>query len=1332
MCSQLIMSQTWALIRRYCIILIRSPIWSLIRILVVPGLVLGLCGYLLISMAESEYKGSISFPILVQPILLFVTFGHAYSFNTTLIQDKASNMKSLMISMGLSRTSYYLAYSICMLICILPLSLTVAIFAIKYVYLETQASNFNIILLFILFSLQITALVFAVSSFISSTSFTAVMGLILLIEGSVFHLVMVLSQRFPNWQAFIVFASSLTPYQSIRVFSSSYTLCKNCDKIQIQTGKETQISQPTHYILLAQLFWTVAFLAFSRWFDEVCPWQKDSAVQGPCFCLNCFPSYQNSDETQQDSRQTSRFFEQRTQNPEEGISLYHLKKSFNGVAVVNDLSFKIYRGETTLLLGHNGAGKTTLMSMILGKLRPDTGFVRTRKHEDGLCIGYCPQTSVLDENLTVMQHVELFHDMKTPFGADRRANINTTLDDVSLVVHANKLPSELSGGMKRKLSLAMAFVGNSSILILDEPSSGLDPDSRVYVWNAIRRYRTNRTVLLSTQHMEEADYLGDRIAIMSGGRIVCCGSSLFLNQVFGAGYKLRIECLARDKSAALSLIKYHYKKARMYSEESSGEREPQSTTGNSSIDFVVELVDERSSDTESKLISLLKDLERLTANPVRSFGLKSSSIEDVMLNTSEYFKQQVDDKQSSQLTLETVQDSIQKLTNPRRLQQSVSKQERHKMQLVSLIVKNLRSYRTNWLSTIIYRLILPILSTYWTVNSLNSNLKSLSDPAPSLDNVFCFMYFIYIPVMERASKFKIMQLTSNTNYVVYWISHLVTDIMVILIAAVSYNIFIAVYFTGEFAISAVNFHLLVTTGLVLFGLTTAIFCYFLSMLFDSAQSGLSAILFLNAASYITWQFIILLKLTVGTKVNVNWLSPTMTYLFTSLSPIDAYSAIQGALVSECYVKTSLGCKQTISTSSQTFAQTVWYGFAAMIFQIFLYGFSLYIVESKILDMGYYWRQIPYLWRSKPKVIPVKITDEDVMQESRKASALIQQGVAPNISLVASDVSKSYISGVRVVEGLSLTVNRGECFGLLGVNGAGKSTTFSVLSSEFRPDSGSVIAQGVQLDQDVTLYRQKISYDPQVNPSLSLSVYESLHLMAVLRDVEQSTIPSLITSLLKLLDMESHIWKKAADLSGGTLRKLALGMALLGNPNLLLLDEPTAGIDPVARHGIWTLLRSVRKQNNSIVISSHAMEECEAICDRISIMAQGRLRCVGTFLHLRQKFAQGCTIRVQFKENINLAQSGRGTGSPSTLIAALKQQLGQKFGPSIRLVDSNINSATFNVNDKNIKRSKLFQEMRAFRQKNPSSSYIINDSSLEDIFIKLAREQQELEDRARAR
>lgn len=1306
---ELIMGQTMALVRRYFIRLKRVPIKTLFRFIIIPGLIIGVFGYILIQLSDQPYRGTV---ISVSGVVFSLTSIHIYSFCTKLVNDKSTKFKSLMISMGLSKISYYLSYVICMLICLLPLTIIAAVFCINYVYIDTQASSISILLIFILFTLQSIAMVFSITSFITSSSFTPIVFVLLFTESLVDQLAIYLCRKSSNWAHYILFTFSFTPYESLRLFSSSYGICKNCDSIETKDGSH----QPTWLILLAQLYWTIALFAFSFWFDEVNPCQQDPASQGPCFCLRCSPSNDISDEQSQDMSQVSRFFEKRANNPEEGISIYHLKKSFKNKPAVNDLTIKIYKGETTLLLGHNGAGKTTLMNMILGRLKPDSGYVRTRKHlasSHGLCVGYCPQTSILDEKLSVLQHIELFQDIKSPYDPNRDTNIRTVIQDVSLMPEAHKVPSQLSGGMKRKLSLGMAFIGQSSVLILDEPSSGLDPDSRVFVWNAIRRYRLDRTVLLSTQHMEEADYLGDRIAIMSDGQIVCCGSSLFLNQIFGVGYKLRIECLTSDKQNVLDFVKRHFEQARLATGESFPDDDLDRKC-DACISLVTELNAKKSDDSELKLINLLHDLEN---NPdtsyVKSFGLRSSSIEDVMLNTSEFFKQQVDDKDSTQVTLTTMSDNIEALISPRRCSAQIDQFQRQRRHLLSMLRKNLHTYRINWISTIFYRLFVPISVGHNIVSSLNQGHST------SIDHLFAFVHFVYYPAREKMSKFKIMQLTSNTNFITYWLAHLVIDILTILIAVISMNIFMVIHLQQQILVSKLAFYTLSSLAMMMFGLATAFFCYLFSCVLTDKGSIITYIIVALGVGFAIVQLLSWIQIALAQKVDIEWLSKSVRYIVFALIPTDAYTAIQNGFRDQCYINGRMDPCETA-----TYSGYVWSGFVALIFQIALYGSLLYWVELKSVDLNYYLRRLNCFIRPVAPSLTL-IDDDDVKQESEKASRAILQEPNPSISLVASNLSKSHVKGKKAIDGLSFTVNSGECFGLLGVNGAGKTTSFSMLSSEYRPDSGRIRAQGYCVDYDITAYRHKISFDPQSNPKISSRVYDALYLMAELRDIEQTSIPASISSLVRVLDMEKHLWKRASELSGGTMRKLTLGMALIGNPSLLLLDEPTAGIDPVARHGIWTLLRAIRKQNVSIVISSHAMEECEAICDRISILSRGRLRCIGSFLHLRHKFAQGYTIRVQFPDDAENQVEGStsGTIQLSPIVQALKQHLESRIGQAVTLVDTNINGATFNINDKNIRRSKLFEVMRSFKKIHPSSSYIINDTSLEDIFIKLAREHQ---------
>ena len=198
------------------------------------------------------------------------------------------------------------------------------------------------------------------------------------------------------------------------------------------------------------------------------------------------------------------------------------------------------------------AGKTTTISMLTGALSPTEGTaticgndIRTDLPKIRGNIGICLQHDCLFPKLTVREHVQFFSRVKGVYGkmsyADAEAGIDQTIRDVALEEKSNTFSMNLSGGMKRKLSLAMAFCGGSKVVFLDEPTSGMDPFSRRFSWNVIRQYRQGRCIVLTTHFMDEADILGDRIAIMAEGQLRCCGSSLFLKKTYGVGYQLTIE-----------------------------------------------------------------------------------------------------------------------------------------------------------------------------------------------------------------------------------------------------------------------------------------------------------------------------------------------------------------------------------------------------------------------------------------------------------------------------------------------------------------------------------------------------------------------------------------------------------------------------------------------------------------------------------------------------------------------------------------------------------------------------------------------------------------------
>jgi ABC-2 type transport system ATP-binding protein len=223
----------------------------------------------------------------------------------------------------------------------------------------------------------------------------------------------------------------------------------------------------------------------------------------------------------------------------------NLCKTFNGFVAVDNLSIEIEKGEIFGLLGPNGAGKTTSIKMITGLLKPDSGGViingKTAESEKSrLNVGLCPQELVLWNNLTCLEQLVFIAAMyNIPYSiALRRAN--EFLDKLGLTEKRRKLVKTLSGGMQRRMNLLMALMHDPEILVLDEPESGLDPQSRVVVRDFISSLSKTKTIIFTTHNMDEADRLCDRIAIMDHGRILVTDSPENLKRQIGKGDKLEI------------------------------------------------------------------------------------------------------------------------------------------------------------------------------------------------------------------------------------------------------------------------------------------------------------------------------------------------------------------------------------------------------------------------------------------------------------------------------------------------------------------------------------------------------------------------------------------------------------------------------------------------------------------------------------------------------------------------------------------------------------------------------------------------------------------------
>jgi ABC-2 type transport system ATP-binding protein len=210
------------------------------------------------------------------------------------------------------------------------------------------------------------------------------------------------------------------------------------------------------------------------------------------------------------------------------------------------------------------------------------------------------------------------------------------------------------------------------------------------------------------------------------------------------------------------------------------------------------------------------------------------------------------------------------------------------------------------------------------------------------------------------------------------------------------------------------------------------------------------------------------------------------------------------------------------------------------------------------------------------------------------------------ALRVRDLRKTY-KDVVAVDGLSLEVISGECFGLLGPNGAGKTTTIEICEGLTQPDSGDVEVLGMRWASDANALRQRLGIQLQETQlTEKLTVTEMLQLFRSF--FERGPSPDAVIGLVQLEEKRNA---RVGGLSGGQKQRLALACALIGDPDLLFLDEPTTGLDPQARRQMWDLVERLKQAGRTIVLTTHYMEEAERLCDRVAIVDHGKMIALGT-------------------------------------------------------------------------------------------------------------------------
>lgn len=295
----------------------------------------------------------------------------------------------------------------------------------------------------------------------------------------------------------------------------------------------------------------------------------------------------------------------------------------------------------------------------------------------------------------------------------------------------------------------------------------------------------------------------------------------------------------------------------------------------------------------------------------------------------------------------------------------------------------------------------------------------------------------------------------------------------------------------------------------------------------------------------------------------------------------------------------------------------------------------------VLDSVLYWglaigldlvSTLPFfkqLFASKVALPATHQSNEDpmVLEEKKHVSTL-----DPNTQLIwVHNVRKVYGGVMHAVRGISFACEQGQVFGLLGVNGAGKTTTFKMLCGQVEPTEGEVRVKGMNVATEVHRVRKLIGYCPQFDALLdNLTTEEHLYLFGRLKGLSGPQLKSAVEVQLQELDLLGFRSSRANQLSGGNKRKLSVGMATIAEPAMVFLDEPSAGMDPVARRFMWKVVQNIaeKRKKSVVILTTHSMEEAEALCSRIAIQVDGLFRCLGTAQQIKSRYGEGLELNVR--------------------------------------------------------------------------------------------------------
>lgn len=668
-------------------------------------------------------------------------------------------------------------------------------------------------------------------------------------------------------------------------------------------------------------------------------------------------------------------------------------------------------------------------------------------------------------------------------------------------------------------------------------------------------------------------------------------------------------------------------------------------------------------------------------------------------------------------------------------------------------VYNFNVYYNDSLSHALPATINAISNTILNINNINETIVTKSHP-------FSYGNYIYVTavslivgvyigaallsgivmygplvVRERVNQLLQQLQLNGVTRINYWLSSLLTDGSLAFITCLLVVV-IGIIFQPE---SFLDIHVLVILiiSIIIWSIATLIYQYILSFLFDKVDTANSFMSLINL-------FPAYFGIIAVSIINASYQSTDPEKIFSNvviileiiislINPPYAIMGILNSLFTIDFIKNLLKLEFSFSFILR-FNSGITPLIIVLIVDIILYFGLLLWLDAKRnqTNAGDIHTQTTEIMEENERLL--KEGDEDVYNEYLNIKSnygslpisTLQISKDYNVKLPKNreekkkiterteykfgDIHKSPFSRntyvKTAVEDVSFGINKHECFGLLGPNGAGKSTTLNMITSTIPQTTGKIYYDGVE--SHIARYNNiSLGYCPQNDTFWKeLTIREHIEFFLKIRGYSKELAKEYATQYIRCCKLEEHEGKRASKLSGGTKRKLCLLMAICGYPNQVLLDEPTAGMDPSTRRYVWNIIKETKRDNNTaIIMTTHSMEEAEFLCDRLGILINGRLKCIGSPEHLKMKYGEGYNLEVQSKD-INTFH---------TKIIEEVGLLGNDYKKEIK----SYNRVNYEIS---IQRGigKIFKVMENCKASGMISDYTFSQTSLEQVFINFAK------------